>query len=332
MSWQVGSEPTIGELGEKLTLQRILPLLPRGEGVSVPPGDDAAVSTLSHAEVVTTCDLMVEGPDFRLDWSSPHDLGWKAVASNLADIAAMGAVPVGLIVAVAAPPSTLASTLEELARGIADGLAEMAPQCGVLGGDLSASRHLVVSVTVLGDLRGLSPVLRSGARPGDGVYLAGENGTSERGLRILQRVTEEAGGTLAPAVRDELRRDKREVAHHLAPTAPIQMGPAAAKAGARAMMDVSDGLLIDAERMAVASSVTIDLDQAFASDEPALMGGEDHGLLATFPDRSAIPEGFRRVGRVVEMIPGQPVLVGGEVARVARTGWDPYRDSSTVNT
>lgn len=97
------------------------------------------------------------------------------------------------------------------------------------------------------------------------------------------------------------------------------------------MMDISDGLVLDATRMAEASDVTIDLDPSLRDDEEALMGGEDHGLLACFPPGVSLPQGFVAVGRVVER--GElPVTVGGEEPPVSRGGWDPYRDFSSVNT
>ena len=331
MSSESAHSPTVAELGERGVLARILPLLPRSESVVVPPGDDSAVSTIRGGQVVTTCDMMIEGPDFRFDWSTPHDIGWKAMASNLADVAAMGATPTGVIVALACPTDTPVDVLEGIARGISDGLASMAPGCGVLGGDLSRASQVCLSVTVLGELGDTEPVLRSGARVGDVVTVVGELGSSERGLRQLHRATEEAGGVLAEERRDQLRSDSSHVSHHLAPVAPIVAGPLAAHAGATAMMDISDGLVLDATRMAEASDVTIDLDPSLRDDEEALMGGEDHGLLACFPPGVSLPQGFVAVGRVVER--GElPVTVGGEEPPVSRGGWDPYRDFSSVNT
>jgi len=326
-----GSAVTVRELGERGTLARILPLLPLSHSTLVPPGDDSAVSTIEGGAVVTTCDMMIEGPDFRLDWSTPHDVGWKAMASNLADIAAMGATPTGVIVALACPPETPIDLLEGIARGISDGLGEMAEGCVVLGGDLSTAPQLCLSVTVLGELADHSAVLRSGARPGDVVAVAGELGVSERGLRILREHTNKAGGVLPETTRDQLRLNHPEVAHHLAPTAPIALGVVAAEAGATAMMDISDGLVLDATRLGEASGVSIDLDGSLADQEEALMGGEDHGLLACFPPDSVLPHGFRAVGNVVNR--GDLwVSVAGAAPRVSRTGWDPYRDASSVNT
>ena len=331
MAQPAGESVSVRDLGERGTLARILPLLPLSHSTIVPPGDDAAVSTLEGSSVVTTCDMMIEGPDFRFDWSTPHDVGWKAMASNLADVAAMGATPAGVIVAVACPPETPVEVLEGIAQGISDGLQTMAPGCGVLGGDLSTASEVCLSVTVLGELAGHPPVLRSGAQPGDVVAVTGELGTSERGLRVLHEHTQQAGGVLTEQLRDTLRDRHPEVAQHLAPTAPIALGVVAAREGATAMMDISDGLVLDATRMAEASKVTIDLDSTLRDDEEALMGGEDHGLLACFPGGRPLPVGFRAVGVVIA--PGELlVTVGGEEPPVSRGGWDPYRDSSSVNT
>ncbi|BDZ56112.1 hypothetical protein GCM10025870_31850 [Agromyces marinus] len=167
------SSPTIGDLGETAVLGRILPRLEDGRAALVGAGDDAAVVAAADGRFVVTTDLMVHGPDFRLAWSSPHDLGWKAAATNLTDVAAMGARPTALVVAIAAPPSMPVSVLEGIADGLRDGLAALAPGAGVVGGDLSASSVLTIAVTAFGDLEGRAPVLRSGARPGDVLAHAG---------------------------------------------------------------------------------------------------------------------------------------------------------------
>lgn len=321
---------TVAEVGERGTLARILPLLPGSAALSVGPGDDSAVVQLSAPEVVTTCDMMVEGPDFRRDWSSPHDIGYKAMTSNLADISAMGATPVGVIVALAAPTDTPVVDLVGIARGIAQGLQDMAPEAGVLGGDLSTSHQLTLSVTVLGQLHGHPPVLRSGATVGEVVAVTGEPGRSQRGYHILEAATADHGGQLPSHVRAELVQQP-DVAHHLAPRVDLGAGPAALRAGASAMMDVSDGLVLDATRMAEASGVRIDLDPARVVDAAWLTGGEDHGLLACFPAGSSLPEGFSAIGQVVEYSEGEPrVTVGGQPPELERGGWDPYRDSVTT--
>jgi thiamine-monophosphate kinase len=309
--------PTVSELGEQRVLDRILPILKTSKGVRVGPGDDAAVIDWPSESLVTTMDLMVEGPDFRREWSTGFDVGWKAMASNLADVAAMGAVSRGVIIGLAVPDNIGISALEDIARGVTAGLDRMAPGCGVWGGDLSSASQVILSVTVVGDLEGRWPVTRSGAKPGDVVAHAGTLGVSSRGLAEL---VDEGGDPEA------LRETSEAVMWHLRPTPPLHLGPVAALAGATAMMDVSDGLLIDARRLARASSVTIDLDTRGIPDHHALTGGEDHGLLACFPANVPVPEGFRVLGRVVKEStqPGE-VTVDGVIPDEGAGGWDPYR-------
>jgi thiamine-monophosphate kinase len=181
-------------------------------------------------------------------------------------------------------------------------------------------------VTALGDLQGRAPVTRSGARPGDVVAHAGVRGRSAAGLALL--------GADLESLDDEL------VAAYRRPTSPVAAGPAAADAGATAMIDVSDGLLRDAGRLAAASRVVIDLDaDAFAVDRDRLTaaaaalgvdpdawvlgGGEDHGLLATFPASADVPAPFVVVGRVLAEGGTPAVLVGGRPPTV-RPGWDHF--------
>lgn len=310
---------TVSSLGETATLERIFPLLPNSSQALIGPGDDCAVMAAPDGRYVVTVDMMVHGPDFRLAWSSAHDLGWKAAASNLADVAAMGAVPTALVVAIAAPPDTEVTFLQDFARGLRDGCAEMAPGCGVVGGDLSASPVLTVSVTAFGDLAGSAPVLRSGARVGDQVAVSGLLGAAAAGLRVLFTEAVDASG-VPDARRAEALRERTRA--QLAPVPPIGDGLLAAKAGATAMLDVSDGLALDAERLCRASTVAIDFESATLGDDPALAlgGGEDHALLATFPAEVSLPGGFRRIGTVRE---GCGILLDG--APTASSGWDPYR-------
>src|SRR5690606_1037800 len=150
----------------------------------VGPGDDAAVLAAPDGRVVASVDTLVHGPDFRLAWSAPYDLGWKAAAVNLADIAAMGARPTALLVALAMPNDTRLSLVEGIARGLRAACAELAPGCAVEGGDLTVSDTLTIAVTALGTLEGRDPVRRSGARPGDVVALAGGAGARSEERRV----------------------------------------------------------------------------------------------------------------------------------------------------
>lgn len=320
---------TLGDLGESHLLREIFPLLPRGERTLLGPGDDAAVLAAPDGRVVLTTDVLVEGRDFRREWSSAADVGAKAVAGNLADVAAMGAVPTGLLVSLVAPPETDVEWALGLSRGMAEACAGTG--IGVVGGDLSSGSQLVVAVTAVGDLEGRAPVRRDGARPGDVVAVAGLLGRSAAGWHLLR----EGRADLAPEL----------VAAHRRPNPPLAAGPAAAAAGATAMIDVSDGLLRDLGRVAAASGVLIDLERdLLAADADAvstaadalgadpwtwvLGGGEDHGLAACFGPDAGLPAGFRRIGTVANGRVGEPrVLLDGGVPPSA-PGWDHFRISS----
>ncbi|MEO7122530.1 MAG: thiamine-phosphate kinase [Lacisediminihabitans sp.] len=313
-----GGSDTLGGIGESATLARIFPRLPTSTSALLGPGDDAAVIAAPDARFVVTTDMMIHGPDFRLAWSTPHDLGWKAAASNLSDVAAMGAVPTALVVAIAAPADSPVSLLEGIADGLRDACAELAPGCGVVGGDLSVSPTLTIAVTAFGDLEGRDAVLRSGARVGDVVAVSGALGQSAAALRLLFEYAVDASGAPSASLAAGLR-DQTEA--QLAPHPPIADGPAAALAGATAMLDLSDGLAIDAARLARASGVGLDFKSVLlgAAPEFVLDGGEDHSLLATFPPTARFPGGFRPIGVVVD---GSGIALDGKP--YAPGGWDPY--------
>ncbi|HZI98523.1 MAG TPA: thiamine-phosphate kinase [Actinomycetales bacterium] len=316
---------TLGDVGESGLLREIFPLLPRGGHTLLGPGDDAAVLAAPDGRVVVTTDVLVEGRDFRREWSSAADVGAKAAAQNLADVAAMGAVPTGLVVSLVAPPDTDV----EWALGVTRGLAEACEGTGVgvVGGDLSSGSELVVAVTAFGDLQGREPVRRDGAGPGDVVAVAGVLGWSSAGWELLRTQRTEVAPDL--------------VAAHRRPDPPLAAGPAAASAGATAMIDVSDGLLRDLGRIAVASGVRIDLSrdlltadvdavsaaaEALGADpwQWVLGGGEDHGLAACFGPDILLPNGFRRIGTVRDSGVGEPrVLLDGE-APPSAPGWDHF--------
>jgi len=319
---------TVGAAGERAVLERVLARIPPTALAEVGPGDDAAVVAAPDGRYVVTTDLMVEGPDFRLAWHGPFELGWKAAATNLADLAAMGARPAALTVGIACPPELPVPFLEEFAEGLVGACAAMAPGCGVVGGDLSASRELMISVTALGDMEGRRPVLRSGARPGDVVAVAGELGLAAAGLALLFARASEGGTALADPVSALWIEEPELLAAQLAPSPPISAGPLAALAGATAMLDVSDGLLLDAWRVARASTVRIELESAALGPQAALAlgGGEDHALLATFPAGIVLPQGFRRIGAVAAAgAEGPAVAVDGVTG--GPEGWDPYTAS-----
>ncbi|RLK49371.1 thiamine-phosphate kinase [Microbacterium telephonicum] len=314
---------TVGDASEAEVLELVFAALQGTSRAVVGPGDDAAVLAVPGERMVVTTDTLVHGPDFRLAWSSPHDLGVKSAAVNLADVAAMGARPTALFVALTLPDETPLAFVSEFAAGLREGCDILAPGCAVEGGDLTVSDTLTIAVTAVGVLEGRAPVLRSGARPGDVVAVTGELGAAARGLALLfDRFTDEDGAPV-PVDADTLTAAERDdLAAQLRPQPPVALGVAAAEAGASAMMDVSDGLLLDAGRLARASGVTVALAGEW-SDE-ALRGGEDHALLATFPPDAALPSGFRAVGRVEPR--GEDSVTVAGLADAGPGGWDPYRD------
>ncbi|MCH1883772.1 thiamine-phosphate kinase [Agrococcus sp. ARC_14] len=337
-------DPTLHEAGELEALRRFLPLLPAGDVTEVGPGDDAAVVRAADGRFVVTTDTMLEGADFRLGWSSWHDLGWKAVATNLIDVAAMGARPTSLVVALAVAPSTRVSALEDFARGLADAIAAMAPGCGVVGGDLGTARHATIAVTAFGDLEGRPPVLRSGARAGDAVWCVGGLGLAATGLRLLFAQAQDEAAEPVRAATERLRAGDhgRAVAAQLAPVSPVAAGTLLADLGATAMLDVSDGLALDGARVARASGVRIAFDRAAvetaaqdamalgASLEAALHGGEDHALLCALPAGITPPAELaghpvHRLGTVESLAEGEPPHVTLDGAPLEPRGWDPYR-------
>jgi thiamine-monophosphate kinase len=319
-------DPTVGQLSEGEILSRILAQLGESEAI-VGPGDDAAVLAAADGRIVATADTLVHGPDFRLAWSSGYDLGWKSAAVNLADIAAMGARPTALLVALAMPNDTRLSFVERVADGLRAACEVLAPGCAVEGGDLTVSDTLTVAVTALGSLDGRRPVLRSGARAGDALAVAGRTGLAGRGLDLLFARFRDAADDPIPAALDALSEEEiAAVTAQLRPEPPVALGLVAADAGATAMMDVSDGLVLDASRMAAASGVTLEIDASTLGQDidHALTGGEDHALLACFPPTVRLPDGFRRIGGVSAQA-RHAVLVDGR-PHDGRSGWDPYRD------
>nr|WP_245741638.1 thiamine-phosphate kinase [Herbiconiux ginsengi] len=369
-------------------MRRIFPRLPHASAELLGPGDDAAVLAAPDGRYVVTTDMMIHGPDFRAAWSTAHDLGWKAAMTNLADVAAMGARPTALVMAIAAPLDTPVEVLLGIADGLRDACAAAAPGCGVAGGDLSVSATLTLAVTAFGDLEGRAPVTRAGARPGDTVAVAGALGRAGAGIWLLFRdgvvrhgpgvgsvradgarvtsdgsnagvgshphdepgVFAESGESRASGEPDAvlgavLRREHPDLLEaQLAPTSPIASGVVAALGGATAMLDVSDGLVLDARRIAQASGCVIRLDPAAIAREAralidldavvgdhapdfVLAGGEDHALLATFPLGTALPDGFRPLGEVAAVPPvASPDVLLGDRPYDDRAGWDPYAD------
>lgn len=307
---------TVGDLGEEGLVARIVQgagAMPRG--VALGPGDDAAVVACPDGRVVLTTDVLVEGRHFRRDWSGPGDIGHRCVAESLADVAAMGARPTSVVIGLGLPGDVEVAWVDEF---LAAAVAECARgKAALVGGDVVSSDSVIVCVTATGDLGGHAPVTRSGARAGDVVAVCGRLGWAAAGLAVLSR---------------GFRSPRALVDAHRRPEPPYDAGVRAAQAGATALMDVSDGLLLDAARLASASGVALSLESGrLEVGEPVataaaayhvdplvwvLGGGDDHALLATFPEGTRLPKGFARIG-TVEPADGEPiVLVDGAVPEI----------------
>lgn len=287
------------------------------------PGDDAAVVAFPDGRTVISVDMLVAGVHFRTDWASGEQIGRRAALAAMADIAAMGAAPTALVVGLAAPAETPTDLVIGIGRGLSTAAAEVG--AGLVGGDLTRSTVLTISVTVLGDLRGGRPVPRSGARPGDEVAICGRLGWAAAGLTVLSR------GFRSPAAL---------VSAYRVPEPPLAAGITAGEAGATAMIDVSDGLLADLGHIARASGVSINIRSAALNVNPRLVevasalgkdplewvltGGEDHALVATFPAGATLPAGWERIGLVgTAGEPGPEVTVDGGLHEGA-AGWDHF--------
>jgi thiamine-monophosphate kinase len=302
-------------------------------GVEIGIGDDAAVLSGDPALVVTQ-DLLVEDVHFRLSTTDMPALGHKALAVNISDVAAMGAHPVAAVVGLALP--------REVRSGVTDfyaGMEALAAEhgCTIAGGDLTDAPVLMVSVTVIGRMRvGVSPVLRSGALPGDAVCVTGALGAAAAGLALLDGTP---GVPVSPVAAEGLRKAYRS------PTPRAAAGVLLAQLGAHAMLDCSDGLALDVFRMAKASGVSVRLDldrvpiapgvsdvawgMGLEPDELASTGGDDYELIVALPAEdlarySAALGGLplTRVGTVLDGPPEVCVFRRGDRVVLPRLGWE----------
>jgi thiamine-monophosphate kinase len=296
--------------------------VPAGRGQIIGIGDDAAVVRAPDGRVVATTDLLIENRHFRREWSGPFDIGAKAAARNLADIAAMSASPTALLVGLAAPGDVAVTWAQDLVRGLAQECRRAS--AGVAGGDVSSADSVVLAITALGDLSGRDPVTRAGARPGDLLAIAGQTGRSAAGLALLQAGRADAVDFAAL------------VASHRRPQPPYDAGPEAGVLGATAMIDTSDGLIADLRHIADASGAAIDVQTPRLPADPllrsaasalgadwltwVLTGGEDHSLAATFPPETSLPPRWSVIGTVKE---GHGVTVDGRPVP-GQGGWTHF--------
>ena len=281
-------------------------------------GDDAAILDVAHgARVVASTDTSVEGVHFRREWLSLQEIGYRATVASLSDLAAMAADPIGLLIA-ATIPAGIAESIELLADGI--GQAARDAGCPIVGGDLTGGDRISLTMTVLGSAA--PPVGRGGAKVGDALWVTGRLGGPGAAVRAL------LAGELPSA------EHWPRFAH---PVARIAESRWLAERGARAMIDLSDGLSSDARHIAAASGVALEIDITLVPCLPdvtsraAATSGEEYELLLSAPDefdvdaftaRFAVP--LTRIGAVVEGLEGEVTFKEGESRVDLAAGYDHF--------
>ena len=296
-------------------------------GVDIGIGDDGAVVKTGDRTVITN-DVAVEGTHFQTEWSSAFEIGRKITAANLADVYAMGGLPQYLVVALTLAGDESVDWIEELAQGIA----HEGNSCGavVVGGDLAKGKNKSISITAIGNVQ--SPIKRSGAQVGDGIFLSSLPGWSAAGLAILQ-----SSITSGSELISDSDFANHAVSEFSAPTVDYVEAVAFASSGAHSLTDISDAFVIQAKQMADASKVTFEIDQELITKNVEFeslkeladslgidvwqwifAGGEDHVFLATGENLN----GFK-VGRVIEVIDGQS-LTGVEMKK-APDAWRHFQ-------
>ena len=331
------SGESLVSLGEFGLIERLRRLVPgEGPGVVLGIGDDAALLRFS-GPAVATCDIQVEGVHFSWDLCLPEDVGWRAIAVNLSDVAAMAGTPRFALISLALPSDTTLERIERVYRGI--GAIATTYTVAIVGGNLSGTPGpFVIDVTVLGEAE--RPVTRSGARPGDGVWITGSVGKSAAGRFLLQHpeIRVAGGETLVQAYRR--------------PTPRVAAGKALAGTGmVTAMLDTSDGTGADLLHLAEASQVGVRLDTPRLPVADGLMdaaragrqdpaawtidGGEDYELLFAAPPAFAaeaarlaarLEVGLTRIGEILPASEGRWLVdTDGTRRALFPRGWDHLR-------
>lgn len=307
-------------------------------------GDDAAVVRFDSQLLVLTADAMVDGVHFLSDSMSWYDVGWKCIVSNQSDIAAMGATPEHAVLTLAIPATTQIGDLEDLMAGVVGALDQFG---GLLvGGDTVASEVTMLSATLTGRLCDSGRVLtRDSARPGQSIAVTGPIGGSAGGLAVLNEMVASKG------IREKSEDQSRLLEAHFRPTPRVDIAPELVGAGVECAMDISDGLLIDLERICVASRVDAIVNANRVPYEPSLMnvfpdqarrfaltGGEDYEILYVC-DADAITQvnakqptvendDFGVIGEIVDAkSDGGEITVldeCGQVVEFGAKGWDHF--------
>jgi thiamine-monophosphate kinase len=299
--------------------------------LTVSLGDDAALwSPKMGLETILTCDWFLQDSHFLLRKHPPDAIGWKCLARAVSDIAAMGGTPRCFLLSLALPASLTGSWLTSFFAGLRRASGRLG--CAIAGGDTTQQAKVLISVTVIGEVRRRRAILRSGARPGDLLFVSGTLGEAELGLRQLRH-----GQGMAKPTNAALRK-------HLYPRPRLALGQWLAESRlATAMMDLSDGLSADLPRLCAAGKVgariygnslpVSPLAQARDAQYLALNGGDDYELLFTVRRRNAtrLPRNFRslRLTHIGEITRERQILLeaNGKATRLQPGGWDPFRQS-----
>lgn len=297
-------------------------------------GDDAAILRPRPGnEIILTCDWFLQDTHFLLDRHPPDSVGWKSLARAVSDLAAMGAEPRCFLLSIALPASHTGKWLSEFLRGLQSASRKL--NCAAAGGDTTRGDRVFLSMTVVGECRRDRAVLRSGAKPGDAIFVSGRLGEAELGLRLVGSTKGRTGA-----------RDSR-VRKHLYPQPRLALGAWLCRQRlATSMMDLSDGLSSDLPRLCEASGVGARIEagrvpavnpsnvdtRKYDAHELALHGGDDYELLFTVARE--------KIARIPRRFGGVPVTLIGQVIReksilvktnsleeipLAKKGWDPFR-------
>jgi thiamine-monophosphate kinase len=322
---QIGEEALIAALGEIFGHFGDGKNLKNQKNLLFGIGDDGAVLAPSELATVATMDLAVEDVHFRTDWSTAHQIGAKVAVANIADVYAMGGDPHSLLVGISLTGQEEVDWVLDLARGIADEAKKVGAQ--VIGGDTVRGEKITIAITALGNTS--EPIYRSGAKVGDHLVISGLPGASAAGLALLKAEKRE----LFPEI----------VRAHLQPSVDGKKAHALISAGATAMCDLSDGLLVDVTRISEASGIGLrinldNLDLSSLSEVGSalavnpiswvLTSGEEHLFIATLPPSAALPEGALQIGEVIQ---GSGVEVTGELSNAQTTNGNSLLSSNVWN-
>lgn len=315
---------TVGELGEFGLIRELTSRLTTTPAVRLGPGDDAAVVAAPDRRVVVSTDILLEGRHFRRDWSTAYDVGRKAAAQNLADIAAMGAVPTALLLGLVVPAELPASWPNELMDGLRDEC--QVAGAAVVGGDVVRGDTITVAITALGDMRNHEPVTRSGAQPGDVVAVTGWLGWSAAGHAVLSRGFRSPRAFVEAHRRNSSRRTTRPRGRrarrhgHVRRQRRPHRRPGAHRGGQQGPYrhQVRQG------RRAFAD----ERHRAGRRRRPDPVGahrGEDHAIVATFPPDVKLPARWKVIGEVLNPSALPQVTVDG-APWTNKGGWDHFGD------